>query len=107
VSPSAGMPGGMLSLSSDAVSPSGDVIVWATHPKDDAWSPKNPVDGVVYAFDGADVSKLLWRSDTRKQDEVGEYSKFTAPTIANGHVYVATFSGQVQVYGLCPAGGCK
>jgi hypothetical protein len=28
------------------------------------------------------------------------YAKFSAPTIANGHVYLPTFSGKVVVYGL-------
>lgn len=110
-----GMPGGMLSISS-AGGTGGDVIVWATHPKTDGWSPpkKNPsaqtthdksipaqVEGVLVAFDGADVSKTLWNSDLKAQDSLGEFSKFTPPTIANGRVYVATFSGELQVYGLC------
>jgi hypothetical protein len=94
-----GMPGGMLSISS-AGGTGGDVIVWATHPKADAWSPPSPVGGVLYAFDAQDVSKNLWRSDQAASDNLGEYSKFTAPTIANGRVYVATFSDQIQVYGL-------
>jgi hypothetical protein len=31
---------------------------------------------------------------------VGEYPRFAAPTVANGSVYVPTFSGEVGVYGL-------
>jgi outer membrane protein assembly factor BamB len=107
-----GMPGGMLSISSAGGGQpgAGDVLVWATHPKADAWAPDRstqspsvplPVDGILYAFDGADVSKNLWNSDLRPQDHLGEFSKFAPPTIANGRVYVATFSGELQVYGLC------
>jgi hypothetical protein len=94
-----GMPGGMLSISSPG-GIGGDVIVWATHPNADAWSPTSPVGGVLYAFDAQDVSKNLWRSDMSPGDDLGEYSKFTSPTIANGRVYVATASDQIQVYGL-------
>jgi hypothetical protein len=93
-----GMPGGALSVSTAGVG--SDAIVWATHPSLDAWTPTAPVGGILYAFDAADVSKLLWSSDQQPEDALGEYSKFTAPTIADGRVYVATFSGQVQVYGL-------
>ena len=34
------------------------------------------------------------------RDALGEYPKFTPPTIANGHVYAATFEGRLEVYGL-------
>ena len=94
-----GMPGGILSLSSKPGN-GGDVIVWATHPLADAFLPTGPVQGVLYAFDGADVTKLLWSSAMSPGDALGEYPKFTPPTIANGHVYAATFEGKLEVYGL-------
>ncbi len=111
-----GMPGGMLSISSTG---NNDGIVWATHPKaDDAWAPPpaqvssqpavpqsvpKPVAGMLFAFDALDVTKPLWTSDMRAggKDSVGEFAKFASPSIWNGHVYVPTFSGQIQVYGLC------
>jgi hypothetical protein len=105
-----GMPGGMLSISSSAGGGDGEVIVWATHPKEDAWLPAplgswqsipKPVDGILYAFDARDITTPLWSSDLRSQDKLGEFSKFASPTIWNGRVYVATFSGELQVYGLC------
>jgi uncharacterized protein (TIGR03437 family) len=34
------------------------------------------------------------------RDAIGNLAKFTAPTIANGKVYMATFSNQLVVYGL-------
>ena len=52
-------------------------------------------------LDAADVSRELWstqRNGTR--DGAGAYAKFSSPTIANGHVYLTTFSNQVVVYGL-------
>ena len=33
-------------------------------------------------------------------DAVGNYAKFSCPTIANGKVYLATFSNKLMVYGL-------
>ena len=35
-------------------------------------------------------------------DQIGKLAKFTAPTVASGKVYVATFSGKLCVYGLRP-----
>jgi hypothetical protein len=34
------------------------------------------------------------------RDRLGAFAKFVAPTIANGRVYVPTFSNQLAVYGL-------
>ncbi|HVV56356.1 MAG TPA: hypothetical protein VHC47_13570 [Mucilaginibacter sp.] len=56
--------------------------------------------GILRAFDASDVSKELWNSDQIKADAVGNWAKFDSPTIANGKVYLATFSNQVVVYGL-------
>ncbi len=88
------MPGGALSVS--ALPDHSEVIVWATYPKFDAFNPpqQQAVPGTLYAFDGEDATQVIWSSD------IGEYAKFTPPTIANGHVYVATFDGKLQVYGL-------
>ena len=45
----------------------------------------------------------LWDSTQNlARDDVGNYAKFNPPTIANGKVYVGSFSGQLQVYGLNP-----
>ena len=53
------------------------------------------------AFDANDVTKELW--DNRQnvaREGAGNYAKFSSPTIANGHVYLPTFSNRVVVYGL-------
>jgi len=101
VSVVSGMPGGAMSLSS-GVKARGGLILWATHPDGEAWDPPNlkPIGGTLFAFDGTDVSKLLWSSDQDAADKLGEYSKFTPPTVSDGRVYVATFDGKIQVYGL-------
>ena len=62
-----------------------------------------PVPGAVRAFDATDLATELWDSTQNlARDDVGNYAKFNPPTIANGKVYVGSFSGQLQVYGLNP-----
>ena len=57
--------------------------------------------GILRAFDANDITRELWNSSQYvSRDGAGMYAKFAAPTIANGHVYLPTFSNQVVVYGL-------
>jgi hypothetical protein len=57
--------------------------------------------GVLRAYDAGDVSHELWDSTQNSQrDDLGGFAKFAPPTIANGKVYVPTFSGELLVYGL-------
>jgi len=57
--------------------------------------------GVLHAFPATDLSKELWNSNMNaSRDSLGNLAKFTAPTIANGKVYVPTFSNRLVVYGL-------
>jgi uncharacterized protein (TIGR03437 family) len=57
--------------------------------------------GVLHALQASDLSKELWNSNMNaSRDSLGTLAKFTAPTIANGKVYVPTFSNQLVVYGL-------
>jgi hypothetical protein len=90
-----GMPGGFLSISGNG---SRDGILWGAIPfDDDAWV--GIVRGTLRAFD-ANTLKLLWSTD---QDDPGDYfdfAKYVPPTIANGKVYLATFSDRLNVYGL-------
>ncbi len=94
-----GMPGGFASLSANG-SAAGTGIVWLTHPYDRNanWVT---VPGVLRAYDAADLTHELWDSKMNAgRDDVGMFAKFCAPTVANGKVYVSTFSNQLQVYGL-------
>lgn len=90
-----GMPGGFLSISANG---SRDGILWGAIPLDsDAWV--EIVRGTLRAFD-ANTLKLLWSTD---QDDPGDYfdfAKYVPPTIANGKVYLPTFSDRLNVYGL-------
>ncbi len=90
--------GAMLSVSSNGDLP-GTGILWAAYAASgDANQLTKP--GILHAFDAADVTKELWNNNQDPNDAAGNYAKFCSPTIANGHVYLATFSRQVVVYGL-------
>ncbi|GAA0400674.1 hypothetical protein [Streptomyces luteireticuli] len=96
---SPGMPGGFLSVSahgSDAESG----LLWACHPwKADA--NQAVVEGVVRVYRASDLTQELWNSRMEAaRDDVGLFAKFVPPTVVNGKVYVATFSGALRVYGL-------
>ena len=97
--PGKSMPGAMLSLSADGNKP-GTGIIWASHP---IWDDANhrAVDGLVRAIDASNLANELWNSEQNAaRDHLGKVAKFTPPTVANGKVYVATFSNKVVVYGL-------
>lgn len=89
-----GQSGAVLSVSCNGAK-DGTAILWASYPKSgDAESVTSP--GILRAFDATDVSKELWNN----RSENYNYAKFSSPTIANGHVYLPTFSKLVIVYGL-------
>jgi alpha-glucosidase (family GH31 glycosyl hydrolase) len=95
---SPGMPGGALSISADGAA-AGGAILWASHPLANANAGIAP--GIVRAFDASDLSRELWNSQVNApRDALPSYAKFCPPTVANGRVYVPTFSDRVMVYGL-------
>ena len=94
-----GHPGGTFTVSSNGAM-AGTGILWATVPVlGDAWH--STATGALYAFDASNVSAhSLWNSNLNSADTLGTYAKWSPPTVANGKVYVATFSGELRVYGL-------
>jgi outer membrane protein assembly factor BamB len=99
--PPSGFPGALLSHSANA-SAAGSGIVWAVYPYSGDAS-RGTAAGILRAFNASGVSKELWDSrQDAARDDVGTFAKFNAPTIANGKVYVPTFSGYLAVYGLLP-----
>jgi hypothetical protein len=94
-----GQSGAVLSVSSSGTT-DGTGILWASYAATgDAEHGMRP--GILRAFDANDVTKELWNNQQNStRDNAGYYAKFAAPTIANGHVYLPTFSNQVVVYGL-------
>ena len=90
--------GADMSVSSNCGLP-GTGILWASYASSgDANQQTCP--GILRAFDAEDVTKELWNNNADPKDQAGNFAKFSSPTIANGHVYLATFSKQVVVYGL-------
>jgi len=63
------------------------------------------VPGTLHALDASDLSNELWNSDLAggSRDTLGRLAKFATPTVANGRVYVPTFSNTVEVYGAVGA----
>ena len=94
-----GHSGAMLAVSSDG-SRDGTAILWASYAfSGDAEHDVSP--GILRAFDANDITRELWNNrQNLARDGAGQYAKFASPTIANGHVYLPTFSNQVVVYGL-------
>jgi hypothetical protein len=96
--PSVGMPGGMLSISANGAM-AGTGILWVSIPASGD-ANQMVVPGVLRAFDASDLTQELWNSTMAANDDVGNFAKFVPPTIANGRVYLATFSNRLNVYGL-------
>jgi len=94
-----GQSGAILAVSSNG-SQDGTGILWASYASTgDAESFVSP--GILRAFDANDVTRELWNNHQNvARDGAGSYAKFSAPTVADGHVYLPTFSNRVVVYGL-------
>jgi outer membrane protein assembly factor BamB len=103
-----GMPGGFPNVSSNGAAPNTG-IVWATAPiSGDA--NKHVVEGILRAYDataldpvnntdGSPRLKLLW--DTRHiPGNTFNHCKFCPPVVADGQIFVPTYDGRVDVYGL-------
>lgn len=102
-----GMPGGMLSLSCNGNIPHSG-IVWSLAPLNGD-ANTHVVQGVLRAYDatqfdsdgqGNQFLRLLWHSD--QWNIVFSHNKFNLPVVANGKIYVPTYDGTVDVYGLTP-----
>ncbi len=94
-----GMPGGFMSISANG-NADGSGILWAAHPASgDANHATRP--GILRAFDASNVKNEVWNSLMNpNRDDLGNFAKFCPPTVANGKVFLATFSNQLVVYGL-------
>jgi hypothetical protein len=100
-------PSGALAISSNASDGTlGSVIVWATNqtPRS-ANDPSNAtVPGTLFAYSAQNLPSQPWTSDQTPGDALGSLAKFNPPTVANGKVYVPSFSSpsSTVVYGLSP-----
>jgi len=87
-----------LSLSANQ-SNAGTGIIWGNMPYSGIANP-GPVPGILHAVDANNLSNELWNSKQNPNDDFGNYAKFNPPTVANGKVYLGTFSNRLVVYGL-------
>ena len=89
-------PSAIFTLSSNGAMP-GTGIVWGSVPvSGDAWHAT--ATGTLHAIDATTLMSI-WNSGSGA-DALGTYAKYSPPMVANGKVYVATFAGKLQVYGL-------
>lgn len=94
-----GYNGAFLSVSSNN-SIDSTAILWVSHAANSCNANQQTCPGILRAFKANDVTTELWNSSQRSGNSPGNYAKFNCPTIANGKVYLATFSNKLMVYGL-------
>jgi hypothetical protein len=93
-------PGGILALSANGDQP-GSGVLWATVATSGDAENNPPVPGELHAFNAENLSQELWNSAINpSRDGYGNFAKFVPPMVANGKVYVATWSNRLAVYGL-------
>ena len=100
--PPGGMPGGRMVVSSNGATP-GTAVVWGVYPVNGNANTR-VVHGALVAYDATAVvnsklKRLFW-SDTLPANNMGNFAKYSTPVVANGRVYVGTFSNKVVQYGL-------
>lgn len=94
-----GYQGAGLAISSNG-NDSASGIVWAETPADNS-SWLRPAVLRAYAASSTGVFQELWNDADPNTGNGGYFlARFSQPLIANGRVYLPTFSGQVVVYGL-------
>ena len=76
-------------------------MIWATMVTSGSIGDNPPAPGALYAFDAGNLGNELWdTTQNPARDGFGDIGKFVPPMVANGKVYLATWSNQVVVYGL-------
>lgn len=98
--PPGGMPGGRLVVSSNGTK-AGTGVVWAAYPVQGN-ANSEVVHGALVAYDATAVQngklKQLFHSDAKAGNDMGNFAKYSTPVVANGKVYVGTFSNKVVQY---------
>ena len=84
--------------------PEGTGVVWGVYPTQGDANAK-VVPGALVAYDATTLingtqMKQLFHSDTNAANKLGNFAKYSTPVVANGKVYVGTFSNKVVQYGL-------
>jgi len=94
VLPPVGMPGGFMTLSANGSTPGTGIMWTTTSSAGDANHATVP--GILQAFN-AETLTLLWDS-TGPGNGMGNLAKYNPPLVAEGSVYVPTFSNMINVY---------
>jgi hypothetical protein len=103
-----GSAGGVLTVSANGSAPRSGIL-WSSM----AFSGSDPNSGihpgVLRAFDADDLTQELWNSEQMSaRDSLGNWPKFSPPTVVNGRVYMASFpndgvgTAPVSTYGVLP-----
>ncbi len=106
VSGPTGASGAYMSVSSNGSDPS-SAILWIAHAVNGCNANQQLCPGIVRAVRADDVTTELWNSNISSVDNMGNFAKMTCPSIANGKVYVNSFSNQLLVYGLKTNSTCN
>jgi hypothetical protein len=104
--PGGGMPGGFMSISANGDTP-GTALLWALIPYGDANAEITP--GRLLCYDpenfvpaapeyGGQQLNVLW--DSQQWNITFDHPKFNVPVVSGGKVFVPTYDGRVDVYGL-------
>jgi len=98
-----GMPGGFMTVSANnSVANTG--VLWVNVPYSGDANHQT-VPGVLRAFNPDNLAVELWDSHMNAaRDDFGNFAKDVPPVVANGKVYMATFSNSIAVYGLLASG---
>lgn len=94
-----GAAGGFMSVSSNGTDPSTGIL-WVSQAVNGCNANSYLCQGILRAIKADDVKTELWNSTINAVDNTGNFAKMTCPTIANGKVYLNSFSKQMNVYGL-------
>ncbi|MBS1947329.1 MAG: discoidin domain-containing protein [Bacteroidetes bacterium] len=94
-----GAAGGFLSVTSNGTDNSTGIL-WITQAVNGCNANGTLCQGILRAVRADDVTTELWNTTINADDNAGNFAKMNWPTIANGKVYVPTFSNQLNVYGL-------
>jgi hypothetical protein len=104
--PPGGMPGGRLVVSSDGTIPNTGVV-WGVYPTQGN-ANEEVVPGALVAYDATTLTQLFHSDPARDcapltlpaTECMWTFAKYSTPVVANGKVYVGTFSKKVVQYGL-------
>jgi hypothetical protein len=95
-----GMPGGRLTVTSNGTT--GNAVIWGVYPTQGN-ANADIVPGALVAYEATKATngklKQLFHSDAKAADKLGNFAKYSTPVVANGKIYVGTFSNKVVQYG--------